>query len=54
MLSLTSLDILPGEAFELVALPSFGSSSQGGGATENVFDASDREKVAVSPSGGMT
>ena len=42
MLSLTSLGLLPGEAFELVTHPSFGSSSQGGGATENVFDASDR------------
>jgi UDP-glucose:glycoprotein glucosyltransferase len=42
MLSLTSLGLLPGEAFELVTHPSFGTSSQGGGATENVFDASDR------------
>ena len=43
MLSLTSLGLLPGEAFELLTHPSFESSSQGGGgATENVFDASDR------------
>ncbi|KAN0126165.1 glycosyltransferase family 24 protein [Lactarius tabidus] len=42
MFSLTSLGLLPGEAFELVTHPSFGTSSQSGGATENVFDASDR------------
>ena len=41
MLSLTSLSLLPGAAFELVTHPSFGTSSQSGGATEDMFDASD-------------
>ena len=41
MLSLTSLGLLPGEAFELVTHPSFRTLSQGGGATDDVFDASD-------------
>ena len=42
MLSLTSLGLLPGEAFEFLTHPSFGTSTQSGGATDNVFDASDR------------
>ncbi|KAN0127772.1 hypothetical protein V8E53_014432, partial [Lactarius tabidus] len=42
MLSLTSLGLAPGEAFELLTHPSFGTSSQSGGVTENLFDASDR------------
>jgi hypothetical protein len=41
MLSLTSLSLLPREAFELVTHPSFGTYSQGGGTTEDVFDATD-------------
>lgn len=36
-----SLGLLSGEAFKLLTHPSFQSSSQGDGATENVFDASD-------------
>ena len=42
MLSLTSLGLLPGEAFELVTHPSFGTSSPRDGATDGLFDASDR------------
>ncbi|KAH9024388.1 UDP-glucose:glycoprotein glucosyltransferase-domain-containing protein [Lactarius pseudohatsudake] len=42
MLSLTSLGLLPGEAFELVIHPSFGTSSPRGDATDGVFDSSDR------------
>ncbi|KAH8978341.1 UDP-glucose:glycoprotein glucosyltransferase-domain-containing protein [Lactarius akahatsu] len=42
MFSLTSLGLLPGEAFELVVHPSFGTSSPRGDATDGVFDSSDR------------
>jgi UDP-glucose:glycoprotein glucosyltransferase len=42
MLSLTSLGLAPGEAFELLTYPSFETSSQSGGVPENLFDASDR------------
>ena len=42
MLSLTSLGLLPGEAFELVTHPSFGTSSPRGEVTDGLFDASDR------------
>ena len=42
MLSLTSLGLLPGEAFGLVAHPSYGTASPRGDAIDNLFDASDR------------
>jgi UDP-glucose:glycoprotein glucosyltransferase len=41
MLSLTSLGLLPGEAFELITHPSFGTTSPKGGALDDLFDASD-------------
>jgi UDP-glucose:glycoprotein glucosyltransferase len=42
MLSLTSLGLLPGEAFEPVTHPSFGTASPRGGVLDDLFDASDR------------
>ena len=42
MLSLTSVGLLPGEAFELVTRPSVGGSSPKGDVTDDLFDASDR------------
>ena len=42
MLSSVSFGLLPGEAFELVTYPSFGTSSPGGEATDGLFDPSDR------------
>ena len=42
MLPLTSLGLLPEEAFELVTHPSFGTALPRGGPTDGLFDASDR------------
>lgn len=42
MLSLTSLGLLPGEAFNLITHSSFGASSSNTGAVNDIFDASDR------------
>ena len=42
MLSMTSLGLLPGEAFELVTHPSFGTAPSRGDALDDLFDASDR------------
>lgn len=42
MLSLTSLGLLPGEAYELVTHSSFGAASPRGDTTDDLFDASDR------------
>jgi UDP-glucose:glycoprotein glucosyltransferase len=42
MLSLTSLGLLPGEAFDVVTHPSLGPSSPNNGFVDNLFDASDR------------
>ena len=42
MLSLTSLGLLPGEAFELVTHPSFWTASPRAEVIDDLFDASDR------------
>jgi len=42
MLSLTTLGLLPGEAFDLITHPSLGTSSPNKGVVDGVFDASDR------------
>ncbi|KAI9428795.1 hypothetical protein H4582DRAFT_2159566 [Lactarius indigo] len=42
MLSLTSLGLLPGEAFDLITHPSFGTSSPRADATGGLFDSSER------------
>jgi UDP-glucose:glycoprotein glucosyltransferase len=39
---LTSLGLLPGEAFELVTHPSFGTASPRAEVIDDLFDASDR------------
>ena len=47
MLSLTSLVLLTGEAFELVAHTFYGSSSQGCGVIKKIFDASDHAEGCI-------
>ena len=42
MLSLTSLGLLPGEAFNLISHPSLGTSPSNIGVVNDLFDASDR------------
>jgi UDP-glucose:glycoprotein glucosyltransferase len=42
MLSLTSLGLLPGEAFNLITHSSFGTSTSNTGIVNDLFDASDR------------
>lgn len=42
MLSLTSLGLLPGEAFNLISHSSLGTSSSNIGVVSDLFDASDR------------
>jgi len=42
MLSLTSLGLLPGEAFHLITHSSLGASSSNVGVVNDIFDASDR------------
>lgn len=42
MLSLTSLGLLPGEAFNLMTHSSLGTSPSNIGAVNDLFDASDR------------
>jgi len=42
MHSLTSLGLLPGEAFNLISHPSLGTSPSNIGVVNDLFDASDR------------
>jgi UDP-glucose:glycoprotein glucosyltransferase len=42
MLSLTSLGLLPGEAFNLITHPSLGTPASNIGVVNDLFDASDR------------
>ena len=42
MLSLTSLGLLPGEAFNLITHSSLGTSQSNVGVVHDLFDASDR------------
>ncbi|KAI9511020.1 UDP-glucose:glycoprotein glucosyltransferase-domain-containing protein [Russula earlei] len=42
MLSLTSLGLLPNEAFDLITHPSLGTSARDNGVVDGLFDASDR------------
>jgi UDP-glucose:glycoprotein glucosyltransferase len=42
MLSLTSLGLLPGEAFNLITHSSIGTSPFNNGVADDIFDASDR------------
>jgi len=42
MLSLMSLGLLPGEAFNLITHPSFGTSPSNNGVVDDLFDVSDR------------
>jgi UDP-glucose:glycoprotein glucosyltransferase len=42
MLSLTSLGLLPGEAFNLITHSSLGTSPSNTGVVNDLFDASDR------------
>jgi UDP-glucose:glycoprotein glucosyltransferase len=44
MLSLTTLGLLPGEAFDLITHPSLETSSRNNGVVDGIFDASDRSE----------